>query len=131
KVSLPVVEAAPGVLTYLGGGQAAALNQDGSVNDLPTAAPAGSIVSLFAIGCGPTVPPAATGEVAAGPAPLALRSSVTIAGRPAEVLYAGAAPGLVGVTQFNVRVPVGLPLTSPPERVSVMITVAGGSSRTG
>ena len=36
--------------------------------------------------------------------------SAIIGDIPAEVVYAGAAPGLVaGVTQINVRVPVGLP----------------------
>ena len=45
----------------------------------------------------------------------------------AEVLYAGTAPGLVGVTQINVRLPEGL----PAGRVSVMLTVAGAESRPG
>jgi uncharacterized protein (TIGR03437 family) len=57
------------------------------------------IVALFGTGFG-------TGSV-----------SVEIGGRTADVLYAGAAPGLVsGVTQINVRVP---PATAPGAAIVV------------
>ena len=48
---------APLLLTILGGTQAAAVNQDGSVNDALAPAAGGSVVSLFLTGCGQTAPP--------------------------------------------------------------------------
>jgi uncharacterized protein (TIGR03437 family) len=42
----------------------------------------------------------------------------------AEVVFAGAAPTLVGVTQINLRIP-GITLDSSPQRVLVGL-VAGG-----
>ena len=58
-------------MTDLGATQVAALNQDGTVNDVLAPAAAGSIVSLFATGCGQSVPALVTGEPARGAAPLA------------------------------------------------------------
>lgn len=52
------------------------------------------------------------------PKPL-LPVSVQIDGRPAQVLYAGAAPALVaGVLQVNVRVPGGVAAGSVPLTLS-------------
>jgi uncharacterized protein (TIGR03437 family) len=50
------------------------------------------------------------GQVIAPPFPaLKLPVSVRIGGRPAGILYAGAAPGLVsGVLQVNARIPEGI-----------------------
>jgi uncharacterized protein (TIGR03437 family) len=55
---------------------------------------------------------------------------VDISARPAEVLYAGAAPGLTGVAQVNVRLPDDLPIQGT-ERVSVVLKVGSASSRQG
>jgi uncharacterized protein (TIGR03437 family) len=53
----------------------------------------------------------AADAVAARPTALATPPRVTIGGRGAEVLYAGAAPGLsVGVTQLNVLIPADAPV---------------------
>ncbi|MBK5291093.1 MAG: hypothetical protein JJE04_05265 [Acidobacteriia bacterium] len=47
----------------------------------------------------------------------------------AELLYAGAAPGLVaGVLQVNVKVPAGI---APGQSVPVQFAVGGVSSRSG
>jgi uncharacterized protein (TIGR03437 family) len=46
--------------------------------------------------------------------------SVTIGGKSAEVLYAGAAPGLIsGVLQVNVRLPDGIASGAVPVEVRV------------
>jgi uncharacterized protein (TIGR03437 family) len=46
-------------------------------------------------------------------------------GRPADVLYAGAAPGIVaGVTQVNFRVPADLAIGAT-QQVPVALTVFG------
>jgi uncharacterized protein (TIGR03437 family) len=51
---------------------------------------------------------------------------VTIGGQPAEVLYAGAAPGLVsGVMQLNVRVP---PNAATGGAVPVVIQVGNANN---
>jgi len=65
-----VAASAPGVFTLdsTGRGQAAALNQDGSINTAVNPAPAGSIVSLFATGEGQTSPAGVDGKPAARPA---------------------------------------------------------------
>jgi uncharacterized protein (TIGR03437 family) len=52
--------------------------------------------------------------------------SVTIAGIPAEVLFAGSAPGLIGVMQINARVPGGGFLA--PGKTSLSLTVGGAAA---
>lgn len=85
-----------------------AVNQDGSFNSETNAAPRGSIVTLFATGEGQTEPAAANGMPARPPyAVPVLPVGFTIGRYDAEILYAGAAPGLVGVFQINARVPSG------------------------
>jgi len=109
---LPVSPAVPGIFTFDGSGvgQAAALNEDGSINLPAVPAAAGSVMVLYATGAGVMTPVQSDGEVTRlqGPWPApALDVSVVIEGRPAQVLYAGAAPGLLaGVIQVNARIPV-------------------------
>jgi adhesin/invasin len=109
------VAAKPGIFTYdaVGGGQAKAINEDGSgngngsINSSHTAAAPGSIVQIFATGLG-AVDPAVTQGTPAPSSPLStvvLPVSATIDGQPATVLFAGAAPGLIGAYQVNVMIP--------------------------
>jgi len=109
QVSLPVASSAPGIFA-LGGsgtGQGAILNQDGSINSPANPAPAGSIATLFATGAGQTNPPGHDGIVATGILPQPrLPVSVKIGGSLADILYSGAAPGLIsGALQVNCRIP--------------------------
>lgn len=94
-----------------GGGQAAALNEDGSLNSTVNPASLGSVVVLYATGAGQTSPQGVDGSVTGYdnlPQPV-LPVTVAIGGQPAEVLYAGAAPGIVaGVMQINVRIPASV-----------------------
>ena len=102
-VQLPIAPAAPGLFTSnaSGTGQAAAVNQDGSLNDAAHPAPAGSVVSLYGTGGGALTKDALPR--------IALPVSATIAGLPADVLYAGVAPGQPeGLMQMNVQIPAGL-----------------------
>ena len=111
--SQAVVSAAPGIFTSGSGtGQAAADNQDGSMNSPATPADRGSIVVLFATGGGRD-----TSAV-----------NVSIGGYAAEVLYAGAAPGFPGLMQVNARIPIG---NVPTGTVPVTITVGTASSQDG
>ncbi len=85
----------------------AILNQDSSLNTAQNGAEPSSIVVFYATGAGQTDPGGSTGNVTADvlPKPL-LKVGVQIAGQSAEVLYAGAAPGLPsGVMQVNARIP--------------------------
>jgi uncharacterized protein (TIGR03437 family) len=105
SATLDVQPAAPGVFTTQAA-QAAAVNEDLTLNSPRNPAPAGSVVALFLTGAGLTEPPLEDGVPAAPPfPPLALGIQVSVAGVPAEVLYAGAAPGLAGLAQVNIRIP--------------------------
>jgi uncharacterized protein (TIGR03437 family) len=110
---------------------AAVLNQEGSVNDAGSAASRGSVVSFFATGLGQSTPASLTGTRAPGAG--AQNASVTLkmANVPVQVLYAGPAPGLVGVTQVNARVPQDVPVSGVVDRVSVTVMVNGAESRQG
>jgi uncharacterized protein (TIGR03437 family) len=116
---------APGVfsVTASGAGQAAAFNEDGTVNGPAHPAPAGSIVGLYATGLGATNPPSIDGQIT-DPSQLpriAGTVDVLIGGRRADVLYAGAAPNSIsGVTQINVRIPQGVSGNAP-------VYVSGGN----
>ena len=118
--TLPVVEATPALFTGPDG-YVAALNEDGTLNSPSNPAPRGSIVTLFATGHGLTDPPSETGRPAAAPLPRpALPLALTIGVHPAEVLFAGSAPGLVGVLQINARIPTGfLPSGRLPVELSL------------
>jgi uncharacterized protein (TIGR03437 family) len=90
-----------------GGGTGSILNQDGSVNSSTNPAAQGSVVSFYATGGGLTTPASQDGLLASPPYPaLELPVSVTIAGLPATVTYAGWSSGEVeGEMQIDVIVP--------------------------
>src|SRR6185369_16969098 len=89
SVEVDVVGVAPAVLiaNRAGVGQAAALNEDSTVNGLRSPAAPGSVVSMYVTG-------------------MDGKPGVYFGARSAEVLFAGQAPGLAaGVQQINFRVP--------------------------
>jgi uncharacterized protein (TIGR03437 family) len=99
----------PGVST-----QAAAINQDGSINGPAHPASAGSVVSLFGTGFGQTNPLCATGAlnapIATSFAPGVIVTLNPFAALSPTVLYAGGAPNLLcGMAQVNMVVPSGTP----------------------
>jgi uncharacterized protein (TIGR03437 family) len=92
-----------------GDGTAAAINQDGSVNSADHPAPPGSVVAIWATGIG-TTPFGAwqDGHLATGALDFGC-CEILAQGYPADVLYGGAAPGIVaGVAQINFQVPAQL-----------------------
>ena len=128
-VTLPVAAAAPALFSAnaSGKGNGAILNQDGSYNSSAAPAAKGSVVVLFGTGEGQTDPPGVDGKPAAGvfPKPV-LTVSVRIGGVAAEILYSGAAPGLVaGVLQVNARIPEEVASGDVP----VVLTVGSASSQ--
>jgi uncharacterized protein (TIGR03437 family) len=125
-ISVPVVEAAPAVFAQdgTGGGPGAIVNADGSVNWAFNPAALGSVVALYGTGLGQTTPPGEDGKIAGDlplPTPI-LPVTVLLDGEPADVLYAGVAPGMMqGYAQINVRIP----LTVTPS-YSVRVTLKVG-----
>ena len=112
--SVSVTAASPGIFTTTGvNGQAAAINQDGSLNSASNPAARGSVVSLYATGQGSGT---------------ANNVNVTIDGYDAAVQYAGAAPDYPGLMQINAQIPSGVlqPGTQP-----VLLSIDGVASQAG
>ena len=125
-VALEVTDALPGIFAVngRGSGQAAVLNQDGSINSAANPAARGSIVSLFLTGGGVTNPPGATGRITpvferhvlAEPAYVGFQTPMT-----AQVTYAGAAPGMIsGMVQINARIPTDAPAG---DAIAVLVSI--------
>lgn len=65
----------------------------------------GDSVVIFALGLGPTSPPTSPSVVAAQNAPIASNIQVRIGGQIAQVPFAGAVAGAIGLYQLNVIIP--------------------------
>jgi uncharacterized protein (TIGR03437 family) len=112
--STPVVSAAPGIFTTGGGtGEAAAINQDGSINSATNPALRGSIVSFYATGQGSS----------SGPV------NLTIGWYQAQLQYAGPAPGFPGLMQINALIPGGFFLEAGIQ--PVVLSIGGAASQAG
>jgi uncharacterized protein (TIGR03437 family) len=116
KAAVEVVASAPGILTIAGGkGQALAINSaDGTPNSVTNPVDRGAAISFFV-----------TGDGAASPSQ---RVAAEIGGYPAEVLWSGPAPGLIGVRQVNVQTPGGF---APSGVVSVRLLFDGVATQPG
>ena len=101
SLDLQVVDAAPAVFPVV-------VNPDGSPNSAIAPAALGSILTFYGTGEGLTNGPNVSGQAATDPYPRPrLPVTLTVAGFPTEILYAGSAPGAVGLLQVNARVPAG------------------------
>ncbi len=130
--TLPATEAAPAFLTLdiSGMGQAAAINQDGSINSPSHPAPRGSILTFFSVGTGATGTPDGSVATAAQSLPAPLVALLGAGSRffVGNVLYAGPSPGMTdAVTQLNVRLPSDL----AGDRVPIYFLLKGASSQFG
>lgn len=124
-ITIPVVVAAPGI--FSSSGQAAAFNQDFTVNSSSNPAKTGSVVTVFFTGPGPLSQSVTTGAAIPNPPPYVtatLANSATIGGLDAPVYFMGMSPGLVGLAQANLTVPNLAAGTYP-----VVITIGGVSSQ--
>jgi len=120
---LAVATTTPGIFTAAssGTGQAAVVNQDGSVDATSTA---GNYLQVYVTGFGAL---AAAG--ADGLSHVALPVAAAIGGIPATVLYAGAAPGYsTGLQQVNLMIPPNAPKGAA---VALVLTVNGMATQTG
>ena len=131
--TLALADSAPGLFTgdSTGQGQAAAVNQSGSINSASPPVPVGGIISLFAAGEGQTSAIGVYGKPAATPLPSpVVPVSVTIGGVTVNDLrYIGGAPGEVaGVLQINAVIPPEVTLGGT---VPVVIRVGSATSQEG
>jgi uncharacterized protein (TIGR03437 family) len=131
--NLRVVDAAPGIFMLNLAGQGAIINQDNTVNSSSNGALVGSTISIYATGQGQTNPPGVDGAISqdASPQPPPLAVTVQIGGLPAQVSYAGAAPGApAGFMQVNAVIPDGVPKGSSVPVVMTVGTAASQSNAT-
>jgi uncharacterized protein (TIGR03437 family) len=131
--TINIAPSAPGIFTTSGSGvgQAAALNQDATVNSSSNPAAPGSVIVLYATGGGLMTPASQDGEITPlSPLPkLQLPVTVLIGNQTATVQYAGAAPGLIaGVVQINAVIPAG---TAAGSAVPVSIQIGQPVSPSG
>jgi len=131
-VTVPVAAVAPALFTQdsSGKGQAAATNQDGTLNGAAHPAKVGSVISLWMTGAGLTNPASVDGQPGAAPLPQPVAPiTVTIGGQPAAVQYAGQAPAAVaGVIQINAQIPSG---TQPGNAVPVVVQAGSVPTQAG
>jgi uncharacterized protein (TIGR03437 family) len=115
--------AVPGIFTNdaSGTGQGAVLNQDYSRNSASNPAAKGTAVMIYTTGLGAVTPAVADGGITGNILSKQIQSvQATVDGNPAQVLYAGTAPGLVaGVGQVNVVIPQ----TARSGNVSIVVFV--------
>lgn len=80
------------------------------VNGIPVLpAQSGDQVSFFATGFGQTTPSVAVGQIVTEVTQLNAMVEIRIGGMPAAVGFAGRAPNLADVYQFNAAIPAGVP----------------------
>ncbi len=130
-VALNVAQSTPGVfaLDGSGAGQGIVVNQDGSVNSAANPAAPGSAITLYATGAGLLTPLAPDGSIVDSSSlpQVTLPFGALIGNQPAQVLYAGGAPGMVeGVLQVNLQVPAG---AAAGNAVPVQLQIGGASSQ--
>ena len=80
--------------------------------------PAGAndILLVYGTGFGASTPALTTGQVAPSAEPFARKSNITatIGGQNADIIYAIASPGFVGLDQIAIRVPAGIQAGNAP-----------------
>jgi len=126
--TVPMAQSSPGLfaLNAAGTGQLVAMNQDGSLNSSTNAAVAGSIVTLYATGTGSTNPATVTGAIQTEAAAPFLKTTVTLGGKDAPVVYAGTPAGVFsGLTLVQAIVPSGLTAGAVP-----VVLTSGSASTT-
>jgi uncharacterized protein (TIGR03437 family) len=109
---------------------AVALFADGATYVLPPGAIAGvasrrarpgEAITLYGIGLGPVTPAISAGQIAQGTNSSSLPFQISIGGAAASLSYAGLAPNVVGLYQFNLTVP-NIP---PGDAVPLTFTLGG------
>ncbi len=108
---LELSDYAPGIFTYDAGGQKFGIvtHADGQLVTTSNPARPSETVIVYATGVGPVDQPQVTGEAApADPlARIRITPTATVDDQAAAVLFAGNAPGFVGLNQINLTIPAG------------------------
>jgi uncharacterized protein (TIGR03437 family) len=117
---------APGIFTTNGHGtgQGAIVDANYRLIDAANPATAGSVLQIFCSGLGPVTNQPATGDAAAS-SPLSetiTLPTVAVGLQPASVLFAGLAPGFIGLYQVNAVVMPGSPEGSV---IPVFLSIGG------
>lgn len=121
KLTLRVSDQAPGIFTMNEGGSGPAVAVNGVTNEIISErnpVPAGGYAVIYATGLGRLQSPLGTGEIPQTANASAVTPVVTLNGSTVPVLYAGAAPGYVGLYQVNIQVPPTLRTGTYPLRMS-------------
>lgn len=127
--AVDLIAFAPGIFTDTvgGAGQGFIVDSSNQLLDASNPAAPGSTVVIYCTGLGAVTNRPATG-VRTPASPLALTTStpaVTIGGAPAEVVFSGLAPGLIGEYLVNAIVPAG---SATGNAVPVTISIGGFTS---
>ena len=125
--TVTIAAAGPAIFTLYGSPQAAALNQDYTVNSQANPAAAGQAVLLFGTGLSAVSPAVPTGAAASAGqlSRVIAKVTATVGGAPVTPLFAGLAPGFAGLWQVNLALPAGVTGAVP-----VVVTVEGSASNT-
>jgi uncharacterized protein (TIGR03437 family) len=130
-VTVPLLDHSPAAFEYsepgTGRSLVAALDPSFNLVTSSNSARRGNVVQIYANGLGPVTNPPASGAVTPAEPLSATRTppTVTIGGRPAEVLFSGLAPFNAGLYQINVRLAADTPTGLQP----VVITSNGIQSK--
>ncbi|HXM42911.1 MAG TPA: glycoside hydrolase family 30 beta sandwich domain-containing protein [Bryobacteraceae bacterium] len=129
--TVTIAAAGPAIFTLYGSPEAAALNQDYAVNSQDNPAGPGQAVLLFGTGLGAVSPAVPTGAAASADtlSYVSAKVTATVGGTPADVLFAGLAPGFAGLWQVNLALPSGV-AGAAPVTLPVIVSVAGVASNT-
>jgi uncharacterized protein (TIGR03437 family) len=128
---LAVGAAGPGIFTRDGSGTG-----DGALIDAVTGAlvtpsqpiAAGGYLAIYCTGLGAVTPAATTGDVPAGLTNTTVMPSVVIDGQTITPLWAGLAPGFVGLYQVNAQVPAKL--TTGTHQLQLVVNGAASNTVT-
>jgi len=140
--ALLIQAAAPGIFTSnaQGSGQAAVVNQDGTINGPSNPAPVGSTISIYGTGQGQVSPAVPDGTAASGSLSYTVAVPTTngttclsspnsmcvaVGSTFGTVTYSGLAPGFIGLWQINVILPQGVATGSA---VAVRVVIDGSPS---
>ena len=126
--SVRLTKVQPGIANF-GDGRLIAQRPDYTLVSPENPAHPGEFLVVYLTGMGPTDPISATGDVSPL-SPLAnavVAPTVTVAGRPAEIFFAGLTPGFVGLYQINLRIPADAPAD---EKAELVVSQGGVVSNT-
>lgn len=90
-------------------------------------ATAGDTITFYGVGFGPVIPDVPAGNIAKQANSLLASVEVQFGGHPGRVLYAGSAPGFVGLYQLNVVVPDGVVAAGTSDDAVLVTVVLNGN----